>query len=95
MLLSEGQMSDYKGAALMLTALPDARDRLDDKGSMQIGFARLSPNAASPSASRQNPIAKNRSNMTARFTVSVTRSRICLAGLTRRNPQINSPGFVA
>ena len=58
MLLSEGQMSDYKGAALMLTALPNTRELLDDKGSMQIGFARLSPNAASLPASRQNPIAK-------------------------------------
>jgi hypothetical protein len=26
MLLSEGQMSDYKGAALMLPAIPEAKD---------------------------------------------------------------------
>jgi transposase len=32
MLLSEGQMSDYKGAALMLTALPEAEELLGDKG---------------------------------------------------------------
>ncbi len=32
MLLSEGQMSDYKGAALMLDALPPARAMLGDKG---------------------------------------------------------------
>ena len=32
MLLSEGQMSDYKGAALMLAALPVARQLLADKG---------------------------------------------------------------
>ena len=32
MLLSEGQMSDYKGAALMLPALPRARELLADKG---------------------------------------------------------------
>jgi transposase len=32
MLLSEGQMSDYKGAALMLPALPKAKDLLADKG---------------------------------------------------------------
>ena len=32
MLLSEGQMSDYKGAALMLCALPVARQLLADKG---------------------------------------------------------------
>jgi hypothetical protein len=32
MLLSEGQMSDYKGAALMIEALPPARQLLGDKG---------------------------------------------------------------
>ena len=32
MLLSEGQMSDYRGAALMLSALPKAKDLLADKG---------------------------------------------------------------
>ena len=32
MLLSEGQMSDYKGAALMLDALPRAKELLGDKG---------------------------------------------------------------
>ena len=32
MLLSEGQMSDYRGAALMLDALPPAKALLGDKG---------------------------------------------------------------
>ena len=32
MLLSEGQMSDYKGAALMFDALPKTRAMLGDKG---------------------------------------------------------------
>ena len=32
MLLSEGQMSDYRGAALMLDALPKARALLGDRG---------------------------------------------------------------
>lgn len=32
MLLSEGQMSDYKGAALMLAMLPPAKQLLGDKG---------------------------------------------------------------
>ena len=32
MLLSEGQMSDYKGAALMIDALPPAKDMLADRG---------------------------------------------------------------
>jgi len=32
MLLSEGQMSDYKGAALLLNSLPPAKDLLADRG---------------------------------------------------------------
>jgi transposase len=32
MLLSEGRMSDYKGAALMIDALPKAKTLLGDKG---------------------------------------------------------------
>ena len=32
MALSEGQMSDYKGAALMLDALPKAKTLLGDRG---------------------------------------------------------------
>ena len=32
MLLSEGQMSDYKGAALMIDALPRAKALLGDRG---------------------------------------------------------------
>jgi transposase len=32
MLLSEGQMSDYKGAAQMLPAMPKAKELLADKG---------------------------------------------------------------
>ena len=32
MLLSEGQMSDYKGAALMVEALPKAKAMLGDRG---------------------------------------------------------------
>jgi len=32
MLLSEGQMSDYKGAALMLDAVPQAQAMLGDRG---------------------------------------------------------------
>jgi transposase len=32
MLLTEGQMSDHKGAALMLAALPPARELIGDRG---------------------------------------------------------------
>jgi hypothetical protein len=35
MLLSEGPMSDHKGAALMLHALPPARILIGDKGHKQ------------------------------------------------------------
>jgi transposase len=31
-MLSEGQMSDYKGAALILSALPEAKGLLGDRG---------------------------------------------------------------
>jgi transposase len=39
MLLSEGQMSDYKGAALMLDALPPAKALLGDRGYDPAGSA--------------------------------------------------------
>jgi len=39
MLLSEGQMSDYKGAALMLDALPRAKAMFGDKAMTQTGSA--------------------------------------------------------
>ena len=32
MLLSEGQMSDYQGAALLLASLPNAKELLGDRG---------------------------------------------------------------
>jgi transposase len=32
MALTEGQMSDYRGAALMFDAMPDARELIGDKG---------------------------------------------------------------
>jgi putative transposase len=35
MLLTEGQMSDHKGAALMLPSLPQAKELLGDKGYKQ------------------------------------------------------------
>jgi hypothetical protein len=40
MLLSEGQMSDYKGAALMLPAMPKARELLADEATTPIGSGR-------------------------------------------------------
>ena len=39
MLLSEAQMSDYKGATLMIEALPKAQVMLGDRGTTPIGSA--------------------------------------------------------
>ncbi len=44
MLLSEGQMSDYKGAALMLHALPRTKSMLGARAvTMSTGSVKLSP----------------------------------------------------
>ena len=76
MLLSEGQMSDYKGAALMLDALPPASQLLADKGYDADWFRRALAErgimACIPSKSNR----KSRSNMTANSIVSGTRSRV-------------------
>ncbi len=65
MLLSEGQMSDYKGAALMLDALPRARTLLGDKGYDANWFRKaLAERGITPcipsKANRKTPIAHNR-----------------------------------
>jgi transposase len=65
MLLSEGQTSDYKGAALMLDALPPAKTLLGDRG-YDAGWFRNALNvrgiaACIPSkANRKIPIAHDR-----------------------------------
>ena len=66
MLLSEGQMSDYKGAALMLDALPPAKallgDRGYDAGWFRNALAARGITACIPSkANRKIPIAHDRS----------------------------------
>jgi len=38
MLLTEGQMNDHKGAALLIDALPNAKEMLGDKGYDSDGF---------------------------------------------------------
>ena len=79
MLLSEGQMSDYKGAALMLNALPHAKELLGDKGYdadwfrqalAQRGITACIPVKIQPQ--------KHQSNMTASCIASVTGSKTCL-----------------
>ena len=67
MLLSEGQMSDYKGAAALMFARPaqGPKELLADKG-YDADWFRAPPwqSAASPSASRRNPIGRSPSSMT-------------------------------
>jgi len=57
MLLSEGQMSDYKGAALMLPTLPKAKELLADKGYdadwFRAGLAKRGVTACIPSKSNR------------------------------------------
>ena len=55
MLLSEGQMSDYKGAAAMLPAMPKAKLLLADKGYDADGSAPPSPSGASKPAFKIQP----------------------------------------
>ena len=80
MLLSEGQMSDFKGAALMLPVMPKAKNFWQTRATTPIGSAPPSPNAASQPASAPNPTGKSRSPMTPSSTNSVTRSKTCSAG---------------
>ncbi len=53
LLLSEGQMSDHKGARLMVDALPTAFSLLGDKAMTAIGSAKPSPTRASNHAFRR------------------------------------------
>jgi hypothetical protein len=77
MLLSEGQMSDFKGAALMLPALPGARELLADKGYDADWFREALANrkiaACIPSKSTRSPMTQSSTN-------SATESRTCSAG---------------
>ena len=80
LLLSEGQMSDYKGAALMLPALPKAKELLGDKGYdanwFRKALAKRGIAACIPSkANRKKSIEYDRT-----LYVSATRSRIYSVG---------------
>jgi IS5 family transposase len=80
MLLSEGQMSDYKGAALMLPAMPKARELLADKGYdadwLRAALAERGLAACIPSKS----IERSRSPTTPFSTNSATKSKTCSDG---------------
>jgi transposase len=79
-LLSEGQMNDFKGAALMLPSLPKARELLADKGYdadwFRQALAERKTIACIPSKSN----AKSPSPTPPCFTDSVIKSRTCSDG---------------
>ena len=80
MLLSEGQMSDFKGAALMLPAMPKARELLADKGYdadwFREALAKRKIAACIPSKSNRKVAIPT----TPSFTDSAIKSRTCSAG---------------
>ena len=81
MLLSEGQMSDYKGAALMLDALPPAKvllgDRGYDAGWFRSALAARGIVACIPSKSnRKIPIAHDRTLYRQRHKIENTFGRL-------------------
>jgi transposase len=80
MLLSEGQMSDYKGAALMLPVMPKANVLLADKGYdadwLRAALAERGLAACIPSKSnRKAPIPMSPSSI-----ANATRSKTCSDG---------------
>lgn len=73
MLLTEGQISDHKGAVLLFSRLPRPRNYWLTRATTATGSATLLPVAASPHASRQRPIAGSSTPMTSSFIASVTK----------------------
>lgn len=71
--LSEGQMSDYKGAALMVDALPKAKALLGDRGYDTGWVAPPWQSARSPLASPRRATGKCRSCTIPGSTPSATR----------------------
>jgi hypothetical protein len=80
MLLSEGQMSDYKGAELILPVLPKAKELLGDKGYDASWFRAALAERGIAACIRSKSNRKCRSHMTERSTGNATKSKICLAG---------------
>ena len=81
MLLSEGQMSDYRGAALMLDALPQAKAMLGDKGYdadwLREALAERGITACIPSkANRKTPIPHDRTLYRQRHKIEIMFGRL-------------------
>jgi hypothetical protein len=82
LLLTEGQVSDYRGAATMLPSLPDADMLIADKGYDSDCFreAPWQVSASNP-AFPAGPAEMNRSNTMSRLTNGAIASSACSAGL--------------
>jgi transposase len=78
LVLTEGQTSDYKGAALVFDYLPNTRLLSATRAMTQTGCARRSSPAALRPVSHPRPIESSRSPTTEPSTRPATRSRSCL-----------------
>ncbi len=81
MLLSEGQMSDYKGAALIIDALPKAKAMLGDRGYDADWFREaLATRGITPcipsKANRKIPIPHDRNLYRERHKIEIMFSRL-------------------
>ena len=80
MLLSEGQMSDYKGAAMMLDALPKAKAMLGDRGYDADWFRKALGERGIVACILQSPTARYPYLTTGRSIASATKSKTCSEG---------------
>ena len=70
-------MSDYKGAALILPAMPKAKELLADKGYDADWFRATLAKRGGAVCIPRNPIESSRSPLTPSSTSSATRSKTC------------------
>ena len=80
LLLTEGQVSDYRGAATVLPIMLDAEPRSATRAMTATASAAPSPDAASHPASPAAPAARNPSPTTLNSTSSGTSSNACSEG---------------
>lgn len=73
-------MNDFKGAALMLDALPKANAMLGDKGYDANWFRDALAACGMRLVSHQRPIESSRFRTTGCFTSNATRSKTCSGG---------------
>ena len=93
MLLSEGQMSDYKGAALMLDALPRAKAMLGDKGYDADWFRNaLIKRGIVPCIPHPLHPLKSQSPTIRRFIASAIKSKIC--SVSSRTGGASTPAMI-